>query len=91
MASVVDITATTVWQSVNTLSGIGVGTAFAITHKYGEECLVQESASQPSADSEGIPLTKTNKAYAQVFSIAGAGEQWIRCKSPLGADIGVQE
>lgn len=73
-----DITITTAWQSLNTLSGIAIGTAMQADNKSTALILMSEGT-QPAADNVGgVPLTSYagNKSTRSIE--AGSLEIWVR-------------
>lgn len=73
-----DITITTAWQSLNTLSGIAVGTAMAADNKSTTLVLLAEGT-QPSAnDLDGVPLTTYRDTKSTRTIVAGSLEIWAR-------------
>ena len=76
--SIADIEITTTWQSVNTLSGIAVGTAFELINKSNRELLVWKGTT-PVADSvDGIPVASFPNEYCNVIFEAGELDIWCR-------------
>ena len=76
-----DIIVTSIWQSINTLSSISIGTAMSIDNKTIGVVLLAEGT-QPASDSlDGVPLTtyKDNKSTGTV--VTGSLEIWARTES----------
>lgn len=75
-----DIKATTDdWISVNSLSGIAVGTQLRVQNKATNFCLLQEAASKPDiANFEGEIITPIYQPEPSKIVLAGSGEVWVR-------------
>tara|TARA_R110000851_G_scaffold20753_2_gene62561 strand:- start:1338 stop:1622 length:285 start_codon:yes stop_codon:yes gene_type:complete len=90
--TIADITVTTAWQSINTLSSISVGTEIIVDNKTIAVVLMSEGT-QPSADSkQGVPLTTYADNLSSRTIKSGSLEVWIRVESDTGtARIVAQE
>jgi len=69
-----DIELTTEWQSINTLSGIPVGTEFVFQHKGRFHKVLLSEGTQPEADSkQGVMLSVVDRT---INIAAGSLEIW---------------
>lgn len=73
-----DITITTVWQSLNTLSGIAIGTAMQVDNKSTALILLVEGTQPNAIDVDGVPLTAYSGNKSTRSIEAGSLEIWVR-------------
>jgi len=74
-----DITITSEWQSVSTLSGIVAGTVMKIQNKGASRFYAVESATQPLASStEGEVVSSLEDEEPSKILTAGSGEVWVK-------------
>ena len=76
--SIADIEITTTWQSINTLAGIAVGTAFELINKSNRELLVWKGTAPVAGSTSGIPVASFPNEYCNVIFEAGELEVWCR-------------
>lgn len=90
--TIADITITPTWQSLNTLSGIAIGSAMTIDNKSTSLVLLAEGT-QPSASSkDGVPLTTYRGTNSTKIIPSGSLEIWARIEAASStAKITVQE
>lgn len=82
--TITDITITPLWQSINTLTGISVGTSMQIDSKTLTQIILAEGT-QPAADStDGVPLTTYNATKSSKIVSLGSLEIWARTESDTG-------
>tara|TARA_R110000851_G_scaffold252749_2_gene405207 strand:- start:324 stop:608 length:285 start_codon:yes stop_codon:yes gene_type:complete len=87
-----DIVIGQTWVDINTISEIGVGTAFRITNKGSGEILVLEQTATPSDSvTLGTPVTNTNRPYAIANILTGSLKIWCKARYVLGTTITVHE
>lgn len=69
----------TSWQSVNSLTGIAVGTEIQVQNKSSQEVLIITADSQPTDSSEaGAIMTPMTHNYAIVTIDSGESTVWVR-------------
>lgn len=74
-----DITITSEWQSVSTLSGILVGTVMKIQNKGTSRFYAVESATQPAASStEGEVVSSLEDEEPSKILTAGSEQVWVK-------------
>lgn len=90
--TIADITITNTWQSLNTASGLVVGTAMIIQNK-STNWVVLAEGSQPSVnDLDGVYITSLSHLEASKIAKAGSLEIWARTvENGDEAKLSVQE
>jgi hypothetical protein len=94
MATIPDITVdSTEYVSVNTLTGIAVGTAMSILNKTTNWTRVQEIVAKPAdTDTAGVLISSMSESYARADVALGSSEIWVRvAEEGRVATLSVQE
>lgn len=79
MAQFEDISVGDQWISLNAATGLAVGTAFKVQNKSTTWVLIQESATQPSANStKGEMITDLFHTEPSKIAAAGSLEMWVK-------------
>ena len=82
------------WASLNTLTGIPIGTQIKVQNKGTQWLILQENVVKPDiGDFTGEQVTTLREEEPSKVIINGSGEIWIRTASPIfsGVWIFVQE
>jgi hypothetical protein len=91
MSGVLSVNLTDDWLDLNTDTGIAVGVAMNLQNLGNYHILIQESATEPSTQTEGFRLTTLGADYAAPKVLSGSLRVWVRCVSPQGSVLGVQQ
>ncbi len=79
------------WLDLNSATGIEVGTPVSI-HNHGEYHLwVQENETAPSYDHDGFKIGAMGSNHSVENILNEPLRIWVRCVSPNGTTIGVQD
>lgn len=73
-----NITVTNEWQSINSLSGIAIGTAIYIQNKSPLDMYIAEGTQPSSNSTDGAVLTPLREIDSAVSILAGSLEIWVR-------------
>lgn len=89
--TLIDETIGSTWVSLNSLTGISIGTSFIITNK-GVEWLVLAEGTEPSAGSnDGVYLTDVSSEDSSKLVTSGSLEIWAKSlDSKNNANINIQ-
>lgn len=93
MATLDDITATSnQFQSVNTLTGVAVGTAMELQVKSIYPVLVKDQSTKPDNDDENGRVLYDLRSQSGIITLtSGSEEVWVRClKEGSTAKISVE-
>ena len=91
MAEIQDVPLADDWLDLNTYTGIAVGTAMNIQNDGAYHFRIQESSTEPVSENEGFRVTTLGADYAAPTVRSGSLKIWVRCVSPAGTIIKVQE
>ena len=92
MATVLNVELTNdEWLDLNTETGIAVGTEMNIQNQGDYSVWIQESATEPATLDEGQKISTMGLDYATPKVKSGSLKIWVRCVSPQGSTLGVQE
>lgn len=82
-----DIKITSEWQSLNSLSGIAVGTSFLVNNKGNVGILMYENTTIPTdnTSNNGILLTPPFWSASCKYVETGSGEIWVKCTTPASS------
>lgn len=90
--TIADITLDETWQSLNTLTGLAVGTAMVINNKSNSTCLLSEGTQPTVGSSQGVPITSWHHTESIKIIPVSSLEIWGRVPADTGtAKLSVQE
>lgn len=79
-----------VWTSINSESGVAIGTAMQVMNLSLSSCILQEKSTQPAAsDNNGQILTGINKPYALSNISDSSDEIWVKPTTNSVIDLAV--